>query len=861
MLRKERHLQFWPLRVRDGRLLVVRFVLGWVPVIWGSVTWGQGSREDFERSRTYSRRTENLVFRDSVQPHWFGEDQDRMWYQVQTGPAAHRYVLVDAATGSRSDAFDHQRLADLLSQQLQADFQADRLNLRSLTFDSDQQRCRFVAGGKKWVLQLPAGPLTPSDSPPGNPVAEGLTPQRRVVRSVSDSSDRTPIQFVNRLPEPLEYFWVMPDGNLRSYGRVDAESSQQLSTFAGHAWLLRTGRGEPVAAFVADSFSRQAVVDKNTPKPLPQQRGRGRSASRSGPLSPDQKWRVEFEDGNVVVVDLDSDQRRQVTDDASADNQYGGRVWWSPNAEAFVVMKTRAGTRRQISMVDSSPEASIHSRVVTIPYAKPGDRVDHPRPVLFGGEHFQPRMIDDATFPNPYQLTDVSWRQDGSSFSFLYNQRGHQILRWISVDAQTAQPRTVIDEVSETFICYSSKKYLLELEDTNEAIWMSERSGWNHLYLIDSASGQVKHPITSGDWVVRRVEHVDQQNRLIWLQVSGMDPDQDPYHRHLIRVDFDGGNLVRLTAGDGDHQWSYSPDRRFLIDTYSRVDLPPITDLRDANTGRLICHLESAEMSSLLETGWQPPQRFVSKGRDGKTDIYGIIVRPTHFDPQQRYPVLEAIYAGPHSAFVPKRFGRHSELYSMAELGFIVVKIDGMGTNHRSKAFHDVCWKNLGDSGFPDRIAWIRSAAEKHPEMDLSRVGIWGGSAGGQSAMRALIAHGDFYHAAVADCGCHDNRVDKIWWNEQWMGWPIASHYQQQSNVTQAHRLQGDLMLIWGELDRNVDPASTMQVVDALIRANKDFEQLIMPGVGHGAAGHPYARRRQADFFIRKLWNREPRQD
>ena len=195
----------------------------------------------------------------------------------------------------------------------------------------------------------------------------------------------------------------------------------------------------------------------------------------------------------------------------------------------------------------------------------------------------------------------------------------------------------------------------------------------------------------------------------------------------------------------------------------------------------------------------------------------------------------------------------------MAELGFIVVKIDGMGTSHRSKAFHDVCWKNLGDSGFPDRISWMQSASIERPEMDLERVGIWGGSAGGQSAMRALIAHGDFYKAASADCGCHDNRVDKIWWNEQWMGWPIGDHYEQQSNVSQAHRMKGDLLLIWGELDRNVDPASSMQVVDALIRSDKDFTQLIVPGAGHGAASHPYAKRRQADFFVRKLWGSEPR--
>ncbi|MDF1729583.1 MAG: S9 family peptidase, partial [Sulfitobacter sp.] len=247
------------------------------------------------------------------------------------------------------------------------------------------------------------------------------------------------------------------------------------------------------------------------------------------------------------------------------------------------------------------------------------------------------------------------------------------------------------------------------------------------------------------------------------------------------------------------------------------------------------------------------------KGRDGTTDIWGIIHRPSNFESGRTYPVIESIYAGPHGAFVPKSFRATTGPAAMAELGFIVVQIDGMGTNHRGKAFHDVCWKNLGDSGFPDRRLWIEAAAKHEPAMDLTRVGIYGGSAGGQSALRALLAHGDFYHAAVADCGCHDNRVDKIWWNEAWMGWPIGPHYAEQSNVTQAHRLTGDLLLIVGETDENVDPASTMQVVSALIDADKDFELLVMPGVGHGAAGTPYGTRRQRDFFVRKLLGVEPR--
>jgi dipeptidyl-peptidase 4 len=320
--------------------------------------------------------------------------------------------------------------------------------------------------------------------------------------------------------------------------------------------------------------------------------------------------------------------------------------------------------------------------------------------------------------------------------------------------------------------------------------------------------------------------------------------------------------LTRLTEGDGQHQWDYSPTQRWIIDRFSRVDMAPVTVLRDANDGSHVCHLETADWSELVATGWQPPERFVAKGRDGATDIYGVIVRPTHFDPTKKYPVLEYIYAGPQSAFVPKAFMRGSNMLEMAELGFIVVQIDGMGTAHRSKAFHDVCWQNLGDSGFPDRKLWIQAAAQSHPEMDLSRgVGIWGGSAGGQSALRAVLAHGDFYTAAVADCGCHDNRMDKIWWNEQWMGWPIGPHYEEQSNVTQANRLQGKLLLIVGELDTNVDPASTMQVVNALIKADKDFDLLVVPGGGHGIGSGPYGERRTKDFFVRHMWQREPRSE
>jgi len=425
--------------------------------------------------------------------------------------------------------------------------------------------------------------------------------------------------------------------------------------------------------------------------------------------------------------------------------------------------------------------------------------------------------------------------------------------------AESGVVKPIINEESKTFIDYSGKMFRQDIEATGEIVWMSERDGWNHLYLIDGKTGTVKNPITRGEWVVRGVDRVDPEKRQVWFRAGGIHPEQDPYYIHYARVDFDGTGLTLLTKGDGTHSISYSPDGRFYLDSYSRVDMPPVTELRRTADGALVCEVERADWDALLQMGWQIPERFVAKGRDGKTDIYGVIFRPTTFDPQKKYPVIENIYAGPQGSFTPKAFRPFFGHQELAELGFIVVQMDGMGTSHRSKAFHDVCCKNLADSGFPDRILWLKAAAAKYPYMDLSRVGIYGGSAGGQSSTAALLWHPEFYKVAVSDCGCHDNRVDKIWWNEQWMGWPIGPHYAEQSNVTNAHKLQGKLLLTVGELDRNVDPASTMQVVNALIKANKDFDLLVIPGGGHGAGESPYGKRRRMDFFVRHLLGVEPR--
>ena len=353
------------------------------------------------------------------------------------------------------------------------------------------------------------------------------------------------------------------------------------------------------------------------------------------------------------------------------------------------------------------------------------------------------------------------------------------------------------------------------------------------------------------------MDRVDEEKRQAYFQASGVLPGEDPYFVDAFRINLDGTGLVRLTEGAGNHSVSYSADGAYLVDTWSRVDLPPTTVIRRAADGVPVMTVEKGDIGGLVNAGWKAPEVFTAKARDGKTDIWGVIVRPSNFDPKKKYPVIEYIYAGPQGSFVPKSFQAFSSMRALAELGFIVSQCDGMGTSNRSKAFHDYCYKDLGDAGFPDRILWHKAVAAKYPSYDISRVGLYGNSAGGQNALGGLLFHPEFYKAAVASCGCHDNRMDKMWWNEQWMGWPLGPEYAASSNVDNAGKLQGRLLLIVGEMDTNVDPSSTMQVVNALIKADKVFDLLVIPGGGHGMGG-AYGERKMYDFFVRSLLGAEP---
>ena len=816
----------------------------------------QGARSDYERALNLSETIANKVFKDRVTAHWLKDDKG-FWYRNDLPENKREFILVNTEKGIRQHAFNHERLAASLAKATNQEIQAEKLAIDRLTFDETGSSLTFSYDNSWWICDLNSYKIEATSRE--ERATSSLEPLRRPLSS-RRTGEETSITFINRTKKDIEIYWIDSERQRKHYATVASGDQHRQHTFAGHVWLATDKEGKTLVTFMAEEEAADAIIDEQTIREAANRREQqGQRRPRSQAKSPDGKWSASIRDYNLYVQNLETDEEIALTEDGTEEDAYSDRFHWSPDSTKLLVLRTRKGDERKVYLIESSPDDQLQPKLHNYSYLKPGDQIAIHKPHLFHISDKSHIAIPDELFPNPWSISEIRWSPDSGRFSFLYNQRGHQVLRIISVDAATGQPRAVIDEQSETFIDYSGKQFSHYINDANEIIWMSERDGWNHLYLYDAETGNVKNQITKGPWVVRRVEDVNEEKRQIWFQAGGIRPEQDPYYIHFCRINFDGSGLVVLTRSNGTHDITFSPDRRFFLDRWSRVDQPPVTELRSTEDGNLIFELERADWSMLLATGWQPPERFVAKGRDGKTDIYGIIIRPSNFDPGKTYPVIEKIYAGPHGAFVPKSFGLQTREHAIAELGFIIVQIDGMGTSRRSKVFHNVCWKNLGDSGFPDRILWMKAAAAKYPYMDLTRVGIFGGSAGGQSTLRGLLAHGDFYKVGVADCGCHDNRMDKIWWNELWMGWPIGPHYEEQSNVTQAHKLQGKLLLTVGELDRNVDPASTMQVVDALIKADKDFDLLIVPGRGHGVGEILYASRRRMDFFVRHLLGVEPR--
>ena len=582
--------------------------------------------------------------------------------------------------------------------------------------------------------------------------------------------------------------------------------------------------------------------------------------NEGGPVkSPDGKMEAYVKNYNIYVRDVETRKERAVTVDGGLGFYYSCYISWSPDGKKLTANKLRRAEKHYVSFVESSPADQLQPKLHTMEYCKPGDEVDYHEPRIVNLETGEVIAPSTELFSHQYNLTTPYWAGDSKAVYFEYNERGHKVYRLLELSAETGKVRPVVEETSDKFVNYS-RLYRQFINDGKELLWTSERDNHNHIYLYDVATGQVKRQITKGEWYVRQILRVDEENGVIYFTANGMRKNEDPYLLYYYRIGLDGKNLVCLTPEEGNHSARFSKDWKYLVDTYSKADVPPVTELRDAETGKLVMDLEKADISALLAAGWKAPEVFHAPGRDGKTEMWGIIQRPSNFDPDKKYPIIEYIYSGPGDAYVPKSFQAYNcTTTALAKVGFIVVLLDAMGTSYRSKEFEEMCYKNLKDAGLPDRMAWIKAAAKKYPYMDVDRVGIYGCSAGGQESTAAVLQYPEFYKAAYSACGCHDNRMDKIWWNEQWMGYPVDSSYIACSNVEMAHKLSVPLMLVVGEMDDNVDPASTMQVVNALIKANKDFDLLVIPGARH-TMGDAYGEHKRYDFFVEHLMKKFPPQ-
>ncbi|HUZ03351.1 MAG TPA: DPP IV N-terminal domain-containing protein, partial [Thermomicrobiaceae bacterium] len=622
-----------------------------------------------------------------------------------------------------------------------------------------------------------------------------------------------------------------------------------------------------------------------------------------GTASPDGRWAVSVADHNLQLRSVATGEVRVLTDDGNADHAYatpipspleaagipssGGppapSVIWSPDSRRLVSYRIDARPAGQFHLVQSTPlNGSLRPVPHSYAYPLPGDE-DVPLAEFLICDAETGRRVPLPDVPaaalyygSPLRPERVWWSEDGRKLYVVSLGRGNTSYALSVVDADTGASRTVVEEQSETGIdphpAYGGRPIIRVLDGGRGVLWYSQRDGWGHLYLYEGETGALRRQITSGAWAATDVLHVDEQAGLVYFTAVGREPGRDPYFNHLYRVSLDGGEPELLTPDDATHQIAFSPRGTCFVDSYSRVDLPAVTALRAAD-GSLIHELERADVGRLEQMGWRPPERFRAKARDGVTDVYGVLIRPTWFDAARdgQLPVLDSIYAGPQTLQAPTSFTGYSTTTSvpnkerdfwhaqaLAELGFAVVMVDGLGMPFRSRAFADRAYRNLGDGGMPDHVVAIRQLAERHPELDRERVGIYGHSAGGYASAHAMLAFPDFFRVAVSSAGNHDHRLDKATWVERYMGLPVGEHYAAQANPSLAHRLKGKLLLMHGEMDENVHPASTLQLVDALIKANKDFDLLILPNRPHGMGSDPYFVRRRWDYFVRHLLGAEP---
>ena len=619
-----------------------------------------------------------------------------------------------------------------------------------------------------------------------------------------------------------------------------------------------------------------------------------------GSLSPSGRYEARTDAGDLVLVDhlmgsstaltneagpfygygSSPEGRNSAVTDRLRDREVSPRVVWSPDERYLLTHRLDERRVERLHLLQGVPEGSLRPRVHSYRQALPGD-AELPLAHLVVFDVETGRQTDvrwkplASPFLTPIELEHV-WCASGSDAVFFLDwDRDRSSVRLVTADPSTGECTVLVEEESETPIdlnaVYYGRPNVWVGRDRRQIIWYSSRSGWGHLYLLDGNGDPIRQ-LTGGEWVVTDLVRVDEETRTAFFMGTGKEPSRDPYYHHLYAVSLDGGAPVLLTPEDAEHgEWppwvDFSPDGQYFVDRFSRIDQPPRTVLRKS-TGQLVAQVTETDVSALLATGWRFPERFTAKAADGETDLSGMIVMPHDFDPTAKYPVIESIYPGPQATRTPRAFtdvvGESTRC--LADLGFVVFTVDGRGTPGRSKAFLDAGSGSSGEAGIlADHVAALTQLAEERPYLDLDRVGIYGHSAGGYAAVRAMLEYPEVYRVGVASAGNHDQALTNVTWGERWIGPRPGPGWDSQANRTLAHNLQGKLLLVTGDLDDNVNPAATMQLVDALVAANRDFDLLVLPNRNHEFAGtwgtwneDPYFTRRRWDYFVEHLMGEQP---
>jgi dipeptidyl aminopeptidase/acylaminoacyl peptidase len=754
---------------------------------------------DYERAEKFmGYNTNPLVLRSGVRPTWLADE--RFWYRITTENGS-EFMLVDPAKGTKEPAFDQAKLAAALSRSAGNSYKTYDLPFQTFEMSNDGKTITLSAANRQWTCDR-AGMQCEADTANAGRGGRGA------------------------------------GGGQRGGGQ-------------------RGGRGA----------------------------GGGDAANGTPPSvnSPDGKWAAFIRSNNLWVRDTATNQEKQLTTDGIQDFGYATDnagwtksdrpvVVWSPDSKKIATFQHDARGTGDMYLVTTKVG---HPELQSWKYPLPGDdKIFRIERVIIDVE--TAKVVRMKMPPDPHRSSlcdhvvcggvwaDVQWSPDSTHLAFVSTSRDHKQENLRITDAAAGDVRDVLEEKVPTY--YESGNGAVNwryLPNSNEAIWFSERDNWGQLYLYD-LNGKLKNPITSGEGNITRVLRVDEKNRLIYFLGVGKEKGRDPYFVHLYKIGFDGRNLKLLTPENATHDVTLSPSGKYFTDSYSKPDAPPVAVLRDTD-GKLMANLETADISKLTATGWKPPMPITVKARDGITDLYGLMYTPPKLDTTKKYPIINHVYPGPQTGSVGSRnfsAGRGDD-QALAELGFVVVEIDGMGTPWRSKKFHDAYFANLGDNTLPDQVAGMKDLARRFSYIDIDRAGIWGHSGGGYATADAMFRFPDFFKVGISEAGNHDNREYEDDWGEKWQGLLTkeggsGDSYDNQANQNFAKNLKGKLLLAHGTTDSNVPPYNTLLVVNELIKANKDFDLILLPNRNHGFGNEPYMIRRRWDYFVKNLLGAEP---